>query len=291
MHRLPRILTYAVLAALPALGLTAGLSPAANASAATRPAFAQRGALGGRPLRPARAEALAIIKRLDIGRHRASHRVPGVADAVPIQVESNTWAGYANTGSDFTKVTGSWTEPDVTCPAGSSTAFVAFWVGLDGFSSDTVEQAGTLLECYDGVAYQYSWWEMYPTNDVQVVGESVAAGDSISDSVVRSGDSYTLKVTDSTHTANSFTTTQTCSGCANSSAEWVLEGPSGGPLADFGTWTLGDATATAGGTSGVICSTTCYEITMVDSEGHVMAQPTSLDGPASGFSVFWERST
>ena len=31
---------------------------------------------------------------------------------------------------------------------------------------------------------------------------------------VRSGSSYTLKVTDSTHPANSFTTTQACSGCA-----------------------------------------------------------------------------
>ena len=71
-----------------------------------------------------------------------------------------------------------------------------------------MEQDGTLIECYEGATYQFTWWEMYPTNDIQVVGESLAAGDHITASVVRSGTSYTLAVTDSTHTANSFSTTQ-----------------------------------------------------------------------------------
>ena len=138
---------------------------------------------------------------------------------------------------------------------------------------------------------------MYPTNDIQVVGESVAAGDTISASVARSGDSYTLKVTDSTHSANSFTTTQTCSDCANSSAEWIAEAPcctnSGGilPLADFGTWTESGATVTEGSTSGTISSFTDDEITMVDNSGLVKAQPGSLNSSGNGFSVAWKRSS
>jgi hypothetical protein len=138
---------------------------------------------------------------------------------------------------------------------------------------------------------------MYPTNDIQVVGQSVAAGDSISASVVRSGGSYTLSVTDSTHPANSFTTTQSCSGCANSSAEWIAEAPcctsSGGilPLADFGTWNESGATVTEGSTSGVISSFTDDEITMVDNSGLVKAQPGPLNGSGNGFSVTWERSS
>ena len=60
-----------------------------------------------------------------------------------------------------------------------------------------MEQDGTLIECYRDVAYQYTWWEMYPTNAIQVVGSSLRAGDTITASVVRSGSSYTLKVTDS----------------------------------------------------------------------------------------------
>jgi hypothetical protein len=209
------------------------------------------------------------------------------------QVSSTNWSGYADTGSNFSTVTGSWSEPSASCSF--STTYAAFWVGIDGYSSNSVEQDGTLIECFFGHAYQYSWWEMYPTNDIQVVGQSVAAHDSISASVVRSGSSYTLSVTDSTHSANSFTTTQTCSTCANSSAEWIAEAPcctsSGGvlPLANFGTWTENGATVTEGSTSGVISSFTDDEITMVDSSRRVKAQPTALTG-GNAFSVMWRRS-
>jgi hypothetical protein len=289
MHRLPRILACAMIAALPALGLTVGSTAAANAS----PTVTARSA-------PARADALAlaIIKHLRVGQHGTDHRLPGAFRSSVSglsQVQSTNWSGYADTGSNFSKVTGSWSEPGAVCSR--STTYAAFWVGIDGYSSNSVEQDGTLIECYQRTAYQYSWWEMYPTNDIQVVGESVAAGDSISASVVRSGNSYTLEVTDSTHSANSFTTTQTCSNCANSSAEWIAEAPcctsSGGilPLAEFGTWTESGATVTEGSSSGVISSFTDDEITMVDSSGRVKAQPGSLNGSGNGFSVAWERSS
>jgi hypothetical protein len=285
MHRLPRILTCAVIAVLPAFGLTAGLSTAASASpAAARPAPAGADAM-----------ALAIIKHLQVGQHATDHRLPGVSRVKGLsQVQSSNWSGYADTGSNFSKVTGSWSEPGASCSR--STTYAAFWVGIDGYNSSSVEQDGTFIECYRSHAYQYSWWEMYPTNDIQVVGESVAAGDSISASVVRSGGSYTLSVTDSTHPANSFTTNQSCSGCANSSAEWIAEAPcctsSGGilPLADFGTWNESGATVTEGSTSGVISSFTDDEITMVDGSGLVEAQPGPLNGSGNGFSVTWERS-
>jgi hypothetical protein len=126
------------------------------------------------------------------------------------------------------------------------------------------------------------------------IGHHVAAGDSITASVVRSGSTYTLKVTDSTHPANSFSTNQGCSSCANSSAEWIAEAPSGSsgiyPLADFGSWTESGATVTEGSTSGVISSFTDDEITMIDSSGLVKAQPGALKGSGNGFSVTWERS-
>jgi hypothetical protein len=287
MHRLTRILTWAVIAALPTLGLTAGLSTAANASAVG----ASRSAPAG-----ADAAALAIIRHLQVGHHGTDQRLPGVSRVSGLsQVESTNWSGYADTGSGFSEAAGSWSEPGASCSR--SETYAAFWVGIDGYSSDSVEQDGTLIECYLRAAYQYSWWEMYPTNDIQVVGESVAAGDSISASVVRSGDSYTLSVTDSTHPANSFTTTQSCSDCANSSAEWIAEAPcctsSGGilPLADFGTWAENGATVTEGSSSGVISSFTDDEITMVDNSGLVKAQPGSLNGSGNGFSVTWERSS
>src|SRR5262249_6558182 len=148
--------------------------------------------------------------------------------------------------------------------------------GLDGLTSGTAEQVGTMAECYEGVAYNYTWWEMYPTNSIQVRGESVIPGDSITASVVRSGTSYTLSVTDSTHPTNSFTTVQSCSGCANSSAELLAEDASDDsstPLVNFGTWTLTNGEMTAGGPESVLGAFHPEKFTMTDTSGYVMAQP------------------
>jgi hypothetical protein len=278
MHRRPpRLITCVIAACAPALGLAIAMAPGTSAAASTTSASAH-----------ALAAARAAIRHLSVGDHATDHAVGGHARLS--QVQSTNWSGYADTSTTFSSVAGNWTEPSVTC-SGFSEQLAAFWVGIDGYSSNSVEQDGTLAECYFGHAYYYSWWEMYPTNDIQVVGSSVAPGDSISASVVRSGSSYTLKVTDSTHSANSFTTTQSCSSCANSSAEWIAEAPSSStgvlPLADFHTWTESGATVN----SGVISSYTDDEITMVDSAGRVKAQPGSLNGSGNGFSVTWERSS
>jgi hypothetical protein len=285
MRSVRTLLFYPVLVLLPALGLMLGLGPAAGASTA-----------GASQAAGAAAAARAAIGKLKIGHHSTMLKVPAPATQISgvSQVESTNWSGYADTGTGFSQAAGSWSEPSASC-SGRTTTLAAFWVGIDGYSSSTVEQDGTIIECYRGVAYQYSWWEMYPTNDIQVVGESVAAGDSITASVVRSGSSYTLAVTDSTHPANSFSTVQTCSGCANSSAEWIAEAPSGTagvyPLTDFGTWTETGASVTEGSTSGVISSFTDDEITMVDNADRVKAQPGALNGSGNGFSVTWERSS
>ena len=287
-NRVPRFLRYSLAALLPALGLLiGGLSSPAGAS--TQPSAAA----------PASAHALALakaaIRQLMIGQHSTIQRVSSPREIKGLtSVESTNWSGYADTGSSFSTVTGSWTEPSASC-SGRTTSLAAFWVGIDGYSSGSVEQDGTLIECYRRAAYQYTWWEMYPTNAIQVVGSSLAAGDAIRASVVRSGSSYTLTVTDSTHSANSFSTAQTCSSCANSSAEWIAEAPSGSngvyPLAHFSTWTDSGSTVTEGSTSGVISSFTDDEITMIDNSGAVKAQPGALNSAGNGFAVSWERAS
>jgi hypothetical protein len=262
------------------LGLVIAVSP--GASAATSPASSYAHAL---------AAARAAIRHLSVGQHATDHAVGHKSRFKGLtQVQSTNWSGYADTSTTFSTVTGNWTEPSVSCTSRQE-SLAAFWVGIDGFTSGSVEQDGTLAECYHRSAFYFSWWEMYPTNSIQVVGSSVQPGDSISASVVRSGSSYTLKVTDSPHSANSFTTTQTCSSCANSSAEWIAEAPSGSggvlPLSNFHSWTLSGATVN----SGVISSFTDDEITMINSSGQVKAQPGSLNGSGNGFSVTWVRST
>jgi hypothetical protein len=281
MHRRPhRLIGTALVACIPALGLALAVGPAAGASAS--------------PSASALAAARTAIEHLKIGEHGVDQRVSGHVGKIKglTKVESSNWSGYADTGSGFTHVSGNWTEPKATC--GSALSLAAFWVGIDGFSSSTVEQDGTLIECDGGTAFYFTWWEMYPTNDIQVVGETLAAGDKISASVVRSGDSYTLKLTDSTHPANSFSTTQSCS-CDNSSAEWIAEAPSSSsgvePLAHFSTFDFWDAVVKTSSKSGVISSFTDDEITMVDSSGNVESQPGALNTAGKEFSVTWKRST
>ena len=60
---------------------------------------------------------------------------------------STNWSGYAVTGANgsFHSVSASWTEPTATCTG--SAKYASFWVGLDGFSSNSVEQTGTDSDC------------------------------------------------------------------------------------------------------------------------------------------------
>jgi hypothetical protein len=291
-NRPRRFLLYSLAAVVPAIGLLAGTAAAASARTvtvhtATRSAAAQ-----------ARALAVAEVRKLTVGYRPADHQVgiksPGMQGLS--DVESTNWSGYADTGSSFSQVSASWTEPSATCSSRQE-QLAAFWVGIDGYSSDSVEQDGTLIECYDRTAYQYTWWEMYPTNDIQVVGETAAAGDAITATVTRSGTSYTLTVTDATHTADSFTKTETCSAtsCVDSSAEWIAEAPTGSsgvePLANFGTWTASNAAVTEGTTAGTISSFSDDEITMIDNSGATKALPGALNSAGTGFSVTWKKAS
>jgi Peptidase A4 family len=288
VHRRPhRLLGTALVACVPVLGLLLAFGPTAGASTTS--------VAGASPSARAAAAARTLLQHLSIGQHGSDHRVAGHASKVKglNQVESSNWSGYADTGSGFSTVTGMWTEPSGKCT--SATSLAAFWVGIDGYSSDSVEQDGTLIECDGGTPFYFTWWEMYPSNDVRVVGDTLEPGDSITASVVRSGTSYTLKVTDSTHPANSFSTTQTCSDCANSSAEWIVEAPSSSsgvePLAHFSLITMFDASVSTTSKSGVISSFSDDEITMADSSGNVESQPGVLSSNGKHFAVSWKRST
>ena len=46
-------------------------------------------------------------------------------------------------------------------PAGGF-PYSSFWVGIDGYSSSSVEQLGTDSDCAGNTPDYYAWWEMYP---------------------------------------------------------------------------------------------------------------------------------
>ena len=212
------------------------------------------------------------------------------------QAESTNWSGYAVTGSNgsFTSVSASWTQPTATCTSSGgrrgSDEYAAFWVGLDGYSSDSVEQTGSDSDCDGRTPDYYGWYEMYPADPVYYTN-TVEPGDSMSASVTFSGtDTYTLVLKDSTR---GWTQTQKISesGFDRSSAEVITEAPcctaSGGilPLSDFGT--INYTASTDNGSSMGTQSPT--SIVMVDNSG-LDKDSTSSMSSSGAFSNTWIRA-
>jgi len=204
------------------------------------------------------------------------------------QQQSSNWSGYAATGS-FSSVSASWTEPAGHCT--SATRYSSFWVGLDGYNSNTVEQTGSEVDCSGGSPVYYSWYEMYPAFPVNF-SNTVRPGDHFNGSVTfNGGSSYTLVLSDTTR-GWSHTIHASLSGAANSSAEAIVEAPcctSGGgilPLADFGTvhFTSVKANGFAIGGYGPT------KITMVNGSGQAKDSVTSLTG-GGNFSATWLRAS
>ena len=155
-----------------------------------------------------------------------------VAGKKGYNINGYNWSGAAATGSGFSSVTSTWTEPSVTCH--SYNDLMAPWVGIDGYGSSTVEQTGVATDCSSGAPVYQAWYEMYPASPVYYSLSSypVGAGDRFTGTVTRSGTTYTLKLTDSTR---GWTKTTTSSlSASNASAEVIIESPSGSYPA-FGT--------------------------------------------------------
>lgn len=221
----------------------------------------------------------------------ASAQARGVAAHAPRhrvgKGTSTNWSGYALGGAGATQVVGTWTQPTVSCAPGEN-SWSSPWVGIDGDTSNTVEQTGTDSDCQNGQTTYYAWYEIYPKSLVKL-SLPVHPGDSFTGVVTYTGGgSFTLKLTDNT-TQASFSTTQSSRKAQRSSVEWIMEGPSNGLLSDFGSVAFSAASATIGGQSAGLGSfTNAQPITMVTNAGVVRAQPSSVSGNA--FSVAWKHS-
>lgn len=215
------------------------------------------------------------------------------------KVGSFNWSGYADTSTKagaFTKVSGSWSTPKIVS-CSKEDQITSEWVGLDGFTTGTVEQDGTLDWCFEGKAIYFTWYEMFPAGTVEV-GKSLKPGDKISASVTRKGTSYTLALTDSTNKKNSFSIKKTCAAatCMTESAEWIAERPEFSttgivPLVNFKSWKVTNGKQTENGKSGTIGSAASNDaITMIDStQTYNLATVSKLSGKDS-FTATWKDS-
>jgi hypothetical protein len=210
---------------------------------------------------------------------------------------STNWSGYATygNGTSFTSVKGRWVQPTASCPT-SKGQYSSFWVGLDGYNSNSVEQTGTDADCVgtNRPSY-YAWYELYPAAPVNL-GLTITPGDTISARVTVSGSSFTLFLKDVT-TGQSFSTTKSVGGAQLSSAEWVAEAPSSCsvhsckvlPLANFGKVRFSGSYTTGDGHTGTISDPAWSndKVVMVTSGGSVKAQPSNLNSAGTAFTVTW----
>jgi hypothetical protein len=312
--------------ALALVGLAAAAAPVMAATALPVPASAASGshatshATAGTPAAPGH-----IVPGLYHVPIIGKQALPGLGSLLggerhATAVSSANWAGYADTNDTYTSVSSSWTEPEVSCSSsggglslgldgltgifnsllGGPSSASAFWVGLDGYSSTSVEQIGTDSDCDSGTPSYYAWYEMYPNPSVTLpTADAVNPGDHLTALVASNaaGTSFTLVIKDTT-AGWSFSTTQTGSGYARSSAEVIAEAPSECTavycseiaLADFGqVGYSGSSLIDTAAKVGSLSAFNANEITMSD-DGTTLATPSSLSSDGSSFSVTWNNS-
>jgi len=148
------------------------------------------------------------------------------------------------TGTGFTQVQGSWIVTAVDCTKTPNTDS-SEWVGIDGWTSNTVEQIGTDADCNGKTPFYYVWYEFYPLNTIVISDVSIAPGDKFSASVTYEGENeYTVSITNDS-TGQSFSKEVEFKGADGSgvpprnSAEWIEE-MDGNELSDFGVDSFGE---------------------------------------------------
>lgn len=246
--------------------------------------------------------ASVITPRQHAPRRIAGFRPDRIIGDVTVS-DSTNWSGYAVTGSSFTSAKASWTVPSVNCSKTPNT-YSSFWVGVDGWTSSTVEQTGTDSDCNGTSPSYYAWYEFYPKGSVLISGVPVSPGNKMSADVTYSGTEFTITITNES-TGKTYSKSSRVSSAKRSSAEWIAEAPcctNGGgilPLSDFGTVDFGEDYTDVSGTNYATDSSISGQISAFGSAvneaimvngttGADEAVPSALSSDGTSFTVAWD---
>ena len=295
VNRLRASATAAVLTAATAFCVTTGTANAASVHAAAAKAPVQAVV----PLAVPAGSHFAIpasfrrvTKTALTGFHLvspAAHGFTGVGPSIAAGRKSvkNTsytenWSGYVVDAGGYSSVIGEWTQPGANCSAGGYTD-AAFWVGLDGWGSGTVEQTGSSATCNGGSASYGAWFEAYPEPSYGY-DATVEPGDQFEAFVYAPSDSFEIVIEDVTQGWYGVQNI-VVSSAAKASAEIVAEAPSSGgilPLTNFGTVAFDGVQA-----NGVNFSALSpIQVDMVSASGALEAETSALPS-TDAFSVTW----
>jgi hypothetical protein len=175
------------------------------------------------------------------------------------------WAGYviSDPGGGrlaFTSVPATWVEPKITCGAERLDS-LGIWVGLGGFGTAGLEQAGIGTTCTrEAKAVSTPWYEILPANATTVDRRRVEPGDTMTARVEVSAARTSVIISIANETRRwRFTRAVQVSSPDLSTAEWIVEAPRGCTrvacglrLGNFGTVAMTRISVVANGHPGTI---------------------------------------
>jgi len=222
---------------------------------------------------------------------------------VPPSRESTSinWAGYVVETSlanpqpgAIDAVEANWNVSATECTGTSGDFSASFWIGIDGYSSQSIVQIGTDSDCTGGSPQYYCWYEQFPQNAV-IIALNINPGDEIHARIEYTGnDTFRLMITDTTN-GNNFSITVVSPDADRNSAEWIVEAPVYRsrilPLSDFGPVDFMNTSVTVNGITGPISNPgwSYRAIVMEARNGTIKATPTFLSTMGSRFRIIWEH--
>lgn len=223
--------------------------------------------------------------------------------------QSTNWSGYAAFTNEKTpeigsvsSVSGMWTIPKIS-PSHKNT-FCSCWVGIDGYSNQTVEQIGTEHDWINGRQENYAWVSMYPGPLYEIQGFPLSPNDLVFGSVTYVGqdaqnqaqDLFEVFFLNYTKQAYAFYSISAPSITQRTSSEWIIEAPFLDtilPLAKFSSITFSECITTIKNTTRPIKSKywkNAQIFMQTDSKKpQVKAAPSDLFFNGKNFKVHWEH--
>ncbi|KAI9744321.1 MAG: hypothetical protein M1818_002473 [Claussenomyces sp. TS43310] len=218
---------------------------------------------------PATTGAKALKRAATIGdaMHPRHHTLPLQRNTTNAEYDSN-WAGAVQNGNGWTTVQGTITVPQT---SGSDGSAASAWVGIDGDSCQSaILQTG--VSFYADGTFD-AWYEWIPDGSYSFDNFDLSVGDQIAMSVdassTTSGTATLENLTSGQKVTHSFSNPP--STLCETNAEWIVEdfeeNGSLVPLANFGTVTFTDASAT--GSDGTVTPSGASILDIQDDSGNI----------------------
>jgi hypothetical protein len=213
---------------------------------------------------------------------------------------SDNWSGAAHfppSGMPYGFVGGQWTVPSPNTKTDGN-YFASEWVGIDGWNSKDVLQAGTETEIlklsFLKATWIYTWWEWYPAGEVKISNLPVSTGDVMYCLICADKpDHATVNFSNQSQGVGTRFEVTPPSGwkLIGNVAEWIVERPtinkSVANLTDYAACYFDECIA--GGAGGVDNLNGAFLITMTGTGGAKLSEPTQEND--SVVKLNWRKSS